>query len=178
LEASLTAEELVRPWRRATVIATLIAAVELILLIGCIAVLVARPLARAVEHRAQKQVAKATPPALPAPVRKAIAERHAPPPKATHTRAETKVLVLNGNGRTGVAHAEATKLESLGYEIAGAADAHRHDYATSLVMYRPGFRPEGLRLARDLHVAVVGPLDGVNASMLHGGQLAVILGAR
>jgi hypothetical protein len=177
LEASVTAEELVRPWRRATVIATLVAAVELVLLIACAAVLVARPLAHAMERRAQQQAHKAAAP-VPAPVRKAIAHRQAPPPKAKHTRAETKVLVLNGNGRTGVAHAEAAKLQSLGYEIAGAADAHRHDYATSLVMYRPGFRPEGLRLARDLHVAVVGPLDGVNASQLQGGQLAVILGAR
>jgi hypothetical protein len=177
LEASLTADELVRPWRRATVIATLIAAVELVLLIACAAVLVARPLARAVERRAQEHAHKAAPPA-PAPVHKAIAHQHAPPPKATHTRSQTKVLVLNGNGRTGVAHAEAAKLESLGYGVSGAADARRHDYATSLVMYRPGYRPEGLRLARDLHVAVVGPLDGVSLSALHGGQLAVILGAR
>jgi len=177
LEASVTAEELVRPWRRATVIATLIAAVELVLLIAGAAVLVARPLARAVERRAQQQVHKSAA-AAPAPVPKAVVRRQAPPPKAKHTRAQTRVLVLNGNGRTGVAHAEAAKLESLGYNIAGAADAHRHDYATSLVMYRPGYRPEGLRLARDLHVAVVGPLDGVRLSALHGGQLAVILGAR
>jgi hypothetical protein len=177
LEASLTAEELVRPWRRATVIATLIAAVELVLLIAGAAVLVARPLARAVERRAEQHVRKAAP-ATPAPVHPAVVRRHVPPPKPSHARAQTKVLVLNGNGRTGVAHEEAAKLESLGYRIAGAADARRHDYATSLVMYRPGYRPEGLRLARDLRVAVVGPLDGVSRSALHGGQLAVILGAR
>ena len=158
-------------------IATLIAAVELVLLIAGVAVLVAPTLAHAVQHRAEQHVQKAVP-TVPAPVRKAIAQRHAPPPKATHPRADMKVLVLNGNGRTGVAHAEAEKLQSLGYEIAGAADAHRHDYATSLVMYRPGYRPEGLRLARDLHVPVVGPIDGVNLAQLHGGQLAVILGAR
>ena len=58
------------------------------------------------------------------------------------------------------------------------ANDRRHDYATSLVMYRPGYRPEGVRLARDLHVTVVGPLDGVPRSALNGGQLAVILGAR
>ena len=166
-----------RPWRRATVIATLIAAVELLLLIAGAAVLVARPLARAVERRAEQHVRNATP-ATPAPVHPAVVRRHAPLPKPSHARAQTKVLVLNGNGRTGVAHEEAAKLESLGYRIAGAADAHRHDYATSLVMYRRGYRPEGLRLARDLHVAVVGPLDGVSQSALHGGQLAVILGAR
>ena len=166
-----------RPWRRATIVATLIAAVELILLIVCAAVLVAGPLAHAVQRRAQSHAHKATP-AQPAPVRKALAQQHTPAAKATHTRAQTKVLVLNGNGRTGIAHQEAAKLQSLGYDIAGAADAHRHDYATSLVMYRPGYRPEGVRLAHDLHVSVVGPLDGVKVSALHGGQLAVILGAR
>jgi hypothetical protein len=35
-----------------------------------------------------------------------------------------------------------------------------------------------VRLAHDLHVGVVGPLDGVSRAALHGGQLAVILGAR
>ena len=44
-------------------------------------------------------------------------------------------------------------------------------------MYVPGFQAEGARLARDLHVKVVGPLDGMRPSALHGGQLAVVLGA-
>src|SRR5205823_7863218 len=34
LEASLTPQDLVRPWRRATIVATLIAAVELVLLVA------------------------------------------------------------------------------------------------------------------------------------------------
>src|SRR5204863_8392280 len=128
-------------------------------------------------RRAQSQAHKAAPAAY-APAHKSPVRRHVAPPKAKHSRAQTKLLVLNGNGRTGVAHEEAAKLQSLGYGIAAAADAHRHDYATSLVMYRPGFRPEGVRLARDLHVGVVGPLDGVSPATLRGGQLAVILGAR
>lgn len=177
MEASAAAHELVRPWRRATVVATLIAAVELVLLIVCAAVIVARPLAHAVQRHAMSQARK-TVFSPPAPVRKALVQQKAAPPKPTHSRAQTKVLVLNGNGHTGVAHAEAVRLQSLGYGIAGAADARRHDYATSLVMYRPGFRSEGVRLAHDLHLTVVGPLDGVSASTLQGGQLAVILGAR
>ena len=171
-----------RPWRRATLVASLIAAVELVLLVVCAAVIVAKPLAHAVQRHAEhvatsqaKAKAKYVP---PAPVRHALAEQKAAPPKPKLTRAHTKVLVLNGNGRTGVAHAEAARLQSLGYAVAGAADARRHDYATSLVMYRPGYRSEGVRLAHDLHVGVVGPLDGVPASALHGGELAVILGAR
>jgi LytR cell envelope-related transcriptional attenuator len=165
----------VRPWRRATVVASTIAAVELVALLAGAAVLVARPLARAVERHAQK-VAAARPPAPVASVKLPV--RHAPPPKPTRTRAQTRVLVLNGNGRTGVAHSAAAELESLGYRISGTADARRHDYATTVVMYRPGFRPEALRLAHDLHVGVVGPLDGLAPSALDGGQLAVILGAR
>jgi len=47
-----------------------------------------------------------------------------------------------------------------------------------VVMYKRGFAAEGARLARDLHVKVVGPLDGMSVSALHGGQLVVILGAR
>ena len=34
------------------------------------------------------------------------------------------------------------------------------------------------RLARDLHVKVVGPLDGLSTSALHGSELVVVLGAR
>ena len=44
-------------------------------------------------------------------------------------------------------------------------------------MYRHGFRAEGFRLARDLKVKVVGPLDGIPPSSLQGGQLAVVVGA-
>ncbi len=44
-------------------------------------------------------------------------------------------------------------------------------------MYRPGYEAEGLRLAHDLHVTVVGPLDGITVSALHGAQLDVVLGA-
>ncbi len=44
-------------------------------------------------------------------------------------------------------------------------------------MYKRGDEAEGLRLARDLHVHVVGPLDGMRPSALHGGKLAIVLGA-
>jgi hypothetical protein len=45
------------------------------------------------------------------------------------------------------------------------------------VLYRKGFQAEGARLARDLKIEVTGPLDGMSTSALHGGKLAVILGA-
>jgi hypothetical protein len=169
LEASLSAQELVRPWRRATVIASLIAGIELVLLLVCVALLVAKPITRALRHHAAQTAAKTHKTSPPA-VHKAVAVTLPP-------RSHTSVLVLNGNGRTGAAHTEASQLQSLGYRISGAANATRDDYATTLVMYKPGYRAEGLRLARDLHVSVVGPLDGLSTKALDGGQLAVVLGA-
>src|SRR5262249_51836029 len=129
LEAPLTAQELVRPWRRAPFVASSLAAGRVGPLRGWRPVLVAGPLSRAVQRAAKSHVENESRKAVahaPAPVRKEIARQHAAPPKPSRTRAETKVLVLNGNGRTGVAHAEAAKLQSLGYEIAGAADGSRH----------------------------------------------------
>ena len=46
-----------------------------------------------------------------------------------------------------------------------------------VVMYKRGFAAEGVRLAHDLHVHVVGPLDGLKPAALHGGKLAIVLGA-
>jgi hypothetical protein len=175
LEAQLSAHDLVRPWRRATLVASAIAAVELVGLVVCLLVIVAKPLAHAAQRHAQKAAAS-TP--LPAHVREEIKRQVATPPRPAVARHQTKVLVLNGNGRNGAAHAEAERLHALGYQIAGAADAKRHDYATSVVMYKTGFRTEGVRLAHDLHVPVVGPLDGIRPAALAGGQLAVIIGAR
>ena len=45
-------------------------------------------------------------------------------------------------------------------------------------MYKRGFHAEGVRLAHDMHVKVVGPLDGLAPSALNGAQLAIVLGAR
>jgi hypothetical protein len=84
--------------------------------------------------------------------------------------------VFNGNGRTGAASAAAARLSGLGYPIRGKGNAARQDYATTVVMYKRGFAAEGVRLAHDLHVHVVGPLDGMRPSALHGGKLAIVLG--
>jgi hypothetical protein len=87
------------------------------------------------------------------------------------------VLVLNGNGRHGAAGAAADRLRRRGYRIGGVTNARRMDYARSLVMYRRGFAGEGARLARDLGVAVVGPLDGMRPSQLQRSHLVLIVGA-
>jgi hypothetical protein len=173
VDTPLSPHELVRPWRRATIVASLVAAVELVLLLGAGLLLVAKPLSHAIQRQAEAAAfTKAKAATVVTPIPKAP-----PVGKPKLSRAHTAVLVLNGNGVTGAAAAAASRLHGLGYRIAATADARRQDYATTVVMYRPGFQAEGVRLAHDLNAKVVGPLDGLTAGMLRGGQLAVILGA-
>jgi hypothetical protein len=162
-------DALVRPWRTATLIASAVAALELILLVGAGAFMLAKPLSKQV--RASAQVHAFAPVKKPKPAK-------APAPGAPKlARDDTTVMVLNGNGHAGAASAAAKRVRRFGYLIGTTGNAPRSDYATTVVMYRPGFRAEGLRLAHDLHVKVVGPLDGLSKRDLLGAHAAVILGA-
>jgi hypothetical protein len=168
-------QELVRPWRTATLVAVSIAAVELVLLLATGTLLLAKPLSRAIRGHAEATAIKPLAHSKPAPHRAQRTTASASVPKLT--RAKTHVIVFNGNGRDGAAAEGAARLHRFGYAIAGTGNARRQDYAATVVMYKPGFRAEALRLARDLNVKVVGPLDGLKPSALMGGQLAVVLGA-
>jgi hypothetical protein len=170
MDAPLSAAEIVRPWRTATLVASGVAALELVLLLVASFVLFAKPLAHALQHHA---VAQATAP--PTVHHTVIRHTAVAPPKLA--RGATHVVVLNGNGRAGAAAAAAAQLRGLGYPLPRTGNAARTDYATTVVMFRPGFHGEANRLARDLHVRVVAPLDGIRASRLHGAQLLLLLGA-
>jgi LytR cell envelope-related transcriptional attenuator len=173
VDAPLEARDaIVRPWRTATLVASLVAAVELVLLLGAGFMLVAKPLSHAMQRHAEA--------AAFAPVKqpKPVIPKQQPIGLPKLMRSETGVLVLNGNGRQGAASGEAAKLDNLGYTVRSTGNAKRQDYATTVVMYRRGFHAEGVRLAHDVHAKVVGPLDGMKPSELHGAQLAVVLGAR
>ena len=89
------------------------------------------------------------------------------PKRATLSRGQTSVLVLNGNGVAGAAAAEASRARARGYRVAGTANAPQ-TYGRTVVMYRAGRRPEAKRLAADMGVALVGPLDGLSPRQLHG----------
>ena len=169
-----TTDALIRPWRTATLVASLVAAIELVLLVGAAGLLLAKPLARAVKRHAESAaLAPAKKTAAPVVHRRVV--KLAPP---RLTRARTRVFVLNGNGRNGAASDAAARLAGLGYHVPATGNAERQDYATTVVMYRRGFQPEGVRLAHDLHVKVVGPLDGMKPATMHGAQLAIVLGVR
>jgi hypothetical protein len=174
MDASLPAptDALIRPWRRATILATLIAAVELVAL--CIAgfALLAKPVTHALSNQAQ---ARAFAPTKTEAAAAAATPKVVAAPKLT--RFQTHVYVMNGNGRSGAASEAASSLSNHGYSISGTGNAPRDDYATTVVMFKPGFRGEAVRLAGDLHLKVVGPLDGLRPRQLMGAQVAVVLGA-
>lgn len=161
----------VRPWRTATVLAALVAAVELVLLIVLGGALLAKP-----EPAARRSAPKAAATATTAAAKKAAPARAAKAVPAELPRGKVRVVVLNGNGRQGAAAAAAARVSGRGYRIGVVGNAPRHDYPRSLVMYRRGFEGEGRRLARDLGVTVVGPLDGVRPAQLHGAHAVFILG--
>ncbi len=161
-----------RPWRRATFVVGTIAALELVVLLGAGVFVLAKPISKAVTRRAE--TAAFPVPKQPEPAKRATASAKVVAPKLS--REQTSVIVLNGNGRSGAAGNAAARLHALGYVIASTGNARRQDYAATVVMYRGGFRGEALRLARDLHVKVVGPLDGLRPAALMGGQLAIIVG--
>jgi hypothetical protein len=165
------ADALIRPWRTATLVASLVAAIELILLLGAGVLILAKPLSHIVRQHAQA--------AALAPEKKhAVAVQHSVTALPKLLRSETGVFVLNGNGRSGAAAGEAQKLSNLGYQVPGRGNAKRTDYANTVVMFRRGYEPEARRLARDVHVKIVGPLDGLKPASLHGAQLAILLGVR
>jgi LytR cell envelope-related transcriptional attenuator len=155
------------PWRAATLVVGAIAAAELVVLVGIGAVhIVPSHTPAAVAQHAVKKTATVRP-AIKVPP---------PPSHPLKSRAQTGVLVLNGNGRPGAASSQATQLQTLGYSVTGAENAPRHDYARSMVMYVRGFLPEARRLARDIGVRLVAPLDGLTPSRLHGSKVVVLLG--
>jgi hypothetical protein len=167
--------ELVRPWRTATVIAAGIAALELVLLIIAGLVLLGRSVATHAEAAAKRTPVAAKAPAKPAPATRK--PKRAAPARRALPRGRTSLVVLNGNGVQGAAAETAAGAKARGYVVKEVGNAPRTGYPRTIVMYRPPFRPEGLRLARDLGLSLVTPLDGMKPAQLHGAHLVLILGA-
>lgn len=162
----------VRPWRTATMVAGAVAALELALLVILGGALLAKP-----QPATQRVAAKAKPAAPAATARQRLQQTVAKQAAAELPRRKVEVVVLNGNGRQGAAAAAASRVQRKGYRIGIVGNAPHHEYAASLVMYRPGFAGEARRLAHDLGVKVVGPLDGMRQGQLHGAHAVLILGA-
>jgi LytR cell envelope-related transcriptional attenuator len=164
METSLTpVETLVRPWRTATLVAVGVAVVEAALVIALVVTLLS-----SADGNAATTAAKA------APTTKLAAAKPAKPKILPRTR--TSILILNGNGRTGAAAAEADVVRSLRYKVAAVGNAGRSDYGRSAVLYTAGHVKEARRLARDLGITIVGPLDGISPRRMGHATAAIILG--
>ena len=161
-------------------IATAIAAVELLALVAVGVILLGKSWftherASAVQH------ARATTHSVTHHTKPAAAKHTTPKPKPLGpmlARAKTPIMVLNGNGQNGAAGAEAKTLRVFGYPIAAVGNATRSDYGHDIAMYLPGYTREAERLAHDASISVVAPLDGLQPSQLRGAKIALIVGAR
>jgi hypothetical protein len=167
------------PWRTAAVIAAAVAAVELFILV-VIGVIFG---AKLLTDSAEKAVISATTAAKTAAETPAASETTpkktnggSSTPTAHLSRNKTSVVVLNGNGLPGAAAVAADRIRHFHYIIAATGNAPRTDFRRSLVMYRKGYEGEAIRLAHDLHVKRVTPLDGMNLHDLQGAHVALIIG--
>jgi hypothetical protein len=166
------------PWRSAAFIAATVATVELVILLIVGIWLFGKFFS--------DEVTKATDPTTVAraAVERQLEAQGVQPEPATETsdakqllpREEISVLVLNGNGIGGAADKAARKVRKKDYLLAGTGNAASTDYPRSIVMYRPGYEAEAERLAKDLHVRRVVPLDGMRKSELQGAHVALIIG--
>jgi LytR cell envelope-related transcriptional attenuator len=158
-----------RSWRTTAIFAAAVAAFELVLLLLIGLAFVGQTVSR--EDGPVEALTTEKRKAAPATT---TSSRPAAPELS---RQETSVMVLNGNGRNGAASEAADLVRSRNYLIAGTADAPRTDFARTIVMFRPGHRPEAVRLARDFKIKRIAPLDGVRVADLQGAHLALIVGA-
>lgn len=164
-----------QPWRNAAFIAATVATVELAILLIVGIVVFGKFFAGEVEKASD-----------PVAVTQAAVEREKaaapsndngqPREKPLLQRGKTSVIVLNGNGLSGAAATAAEGVRAKNYLIAGTGNAPRTDFTRSVVMYRPGFEGEARRLARDIGVRRVAPLDGIRRRDLQGAHIALIIG--
>jgi hypothetical protein len=168
MEHSLRLEE---PWRTRAVVAAAVALIELVVILGVAVIVVGRPISHRVSAAAEAKVlAPPKPAAKPKPTAKPA------PALPQLERNETSVIILNGNGRSGAAHEQADLVRARDYLIGSVGNAPRSDFARTTIMYRPGYKPEALRLARDMRIRVVTPLDGLTPRDLLGAHLALVVG--
>ena len=162
-------------------VAITVAAVELVALLTIAAVFLGGPMLDWAKGTTGVQPASGAPATKHARHERTAASAAKKPAAAERprlARTETSVLVLNGNGIAGAAADEAQAERHRGYVVASVGNAPRNDYRRTVVMYRPGYRPEAARHARDVHARLVSPLDGLRPRQLLGAHVAVVIGAK
>ncbi|MGN6254097.1 MAG: LytR C-terminal domain-containing protein [Solirubrobacterales bacterium] len=88
---------------------------------------------------------------------------------------EIKVTVLNGTAVPGLAATFADKVESKGFQR-GAVTNSSSSFATSVVMFKRGHKPEARKVAKQLQISKLELMTGEIESASAGAPVAVIVG--
>ncbi|MGN6274574.1 MAG: LytR C-terminal domain-containing protein [Solirubrobacterales bacterium] len=88
---------------------------------------------------------------------------------------EIKVTVLNGTAVPGLAATFADKVEGKGFER-GAVTNSKSSFATSVVMFKRGHKPEARMVAKRLQISKLQLMTGEIESVSAGAPVAVIVG--
>jgi len=170
--------EPLQPWRAAAMIAAGIAAVELFILLLIGFVLGAKAFSDKTETATIAAIKREVPQAAQTQTsnEQTSADSSQKEEPKVLPRGRTSVVILNGNGIPGAAAVNADKAHSFHYVVTATGNAPSTDFARSMVMFRPGFKPAAQRLAKDMGVKAVTPLDGITKGDLQGAQLALIIG--
>lgn len=89
--------------------------------------------------------------------------------------AEIEVSVLNGTSVPGLAATYGDKVEGKGFSL-GAVTNSSSSFAESVVMFKVGHKPEAQKVAKQLGVSKVQPMNGEIESVSAGADVAVVVG--
>jgi LytR cell envelope-related transcriptional attenuator len=88
---------------------------------------------------------------------------------------EIEVSVLNGTAVPGLAATFGDEVEAKGFEL-GAVTNSSSSFAESVVMFKAGHKPEGRKVAKQLKITKLQPMNGEIESASAGAAVAVIVG--
>lgn len=88
---------------------------------------------------------------------------------------EIEVTVLNGTSVPNLAATYGHKVEAHGFKLGAVGDAAQ-PMETSVVMFKPGHKPEAKRVGRQLKITHVAPMNSDVKSASAGANVAVVIG--
>lgn len=89
--------------------------------------------------------------------------------------AEIEVSVLNGTSVPGLAATFGDKVEGKGFGL-GAVTNSPQSFAESVVMFRPGLKPEARQVAKQMGIQKLQPMSGEIESIAAEADVAVVVG--
>lgn len=88
---------------------------------------------------------------------------------------EIEVTVLNGTSTAGLAATYGDKVEGKGFDL-GVVSNTDQPFEDSVVMFEPGHKPEGQKVAKQLQISALQPMSSEVKSASEGAEVAVVVG--